>query len=90
MNEIHRKAYIRSLVLSIFQMLCCNLITGLLSLIYVIVANSQYNIGDKLGYTKYMTYSRYARTVGWVLWILLTVISIITVVLIYVIGASTY
>lgn len=65
--------FTKYLVLSIIQLLCCNQITGIVALVFTILANSAFKIGNILDYQSKIKGAKTTLLIGWIVGILLYV-----------------
>lgn len=82
--------FVKDLVLSIFQICCCCQITGVLSLIFVILANSAFKQGNMIDYQAGTKRAKTTRIIGYILGGAITIGVTIFYVIAIVIGASSY
>lgn len=63
--------FTKDLVFSIIQLLCCNQITGVISLVFVILANSAFRVGNVADYQAKTKAAKVSRIIGWILGVLI-------------------
>lgn len=73
----------RDITLSILNLLFVNLVTGIFSLVFTIIANDRFKQGNYFEYEDYTKNARVARIVGIVLWIVTIAIFIALLVWIF-------
>lgn len=74
--------FIKDLIETIILFLFCHMITGSISLIFIIKANSSFSIKDYRRYREQTNIAKIARLLGWMTHLILIIILII----LYVIG----
>ena len=82
--------FVKDLILSIVQLLCCCQITGILSLVFVIMANGDFKQGNMMGYQAGTKRAKTTRIVGWILGAVVSIAITVFYVVMMVIGAASY
>ena len=73
--------FTKYLILSILELICCCPITGIIALVFTIMANSAFNSSNMNTYNQYTKYSKVSLIVGVVLAILSFVFAMLSGVL---------
>lgn len=79
MNQMPQSAteFTKYLVLSIIQLLCCCQITGIIALVFTILANSSFKVGNLMDYQSKIKSAKTTLTVGWIVAAVIYIIVII-------------
>ena len=80
--------FTKDLIFSIFQLLCCCQITGILSLIFVILANTAFKQGNYMEYQAKTKTAKTTRIIGYILGGVITIGCTIFYIVAIVLGAS--
>lgn len=83
MNPQSTPEFTKCLVLSIIQMLCCCQITGIIALVFTILANSAFKIGNFADYQAKIKGAKTTLTVGWIVAAVIYIIVIIMYVAVF-------
>lgn len=69
--------FTKTLILSIVQMLCCCQITGIIALIFTIIANSAFKSGNMNEYYTKQKSAKTALKVGWIIGVVVVLLMIV-------------
>ena len=76
-NKTNAPEYGKNLGLSIFQMICCCQVTGLIALVVTLIANSDYRAGKMDDYESKMKNANIALIAGWIIGAIVTIATIV-------------
>ena len=79
MNQMPQSTpeFTKYLILSIIQLLCCCQITGIIALVFTILANSSFKIGNLVDYQSKIQSAKTVLTVGWIVAAVIYIIVIV-------------
>ena len=79
MNQMTQSTpeFTKYLILSIIQLLCCCQITGIIALVFTILANSSFKIGNLVDYQSKIKSAKTVLTVGWIVAAVIYIIVIV-------------
>ena len=67
MNQQSAPEFTKYLILSIIQLLCCNQITGVIAIVFTVLANSAFKVGSMIDYQSKTKAAKTTLTVGWII-----------------------
>lgn len=67
MNPQSAPEFTKNLTLSIVQLLCCNQITGVLAIIFTVLANSAFKMGNMIDYQSKNNAAKTTLRIGWII-----------------------
>lgn len=74
------------IVCSIVQLLCCNSITGVIALVFSLIARDKFSSGDTASGSDYMKYAKWTLIIGFILAAIIWILAICYIV--FIVGVS--
>ena len=79
--------FTKRIILSIVQLLCCCQITGIISLVFFILANNSYKAGIDEDYNAKCKIAKTSQIIGWILGIGVLMLALLYYVLMFILAA---